>query len=50
MGGRMHVTLNGKPLKKVECFKYLGAHVPADGRCKRDVVHTMNEGYRAWRC
>ena len=21
----------------------------ADGRCERDVVHRMNEGYRAWR-
>ena len=20
----------------------------ADGRCKNDVVHRMNEGYRAW--
>ena len=20
----------------------------ADGGCERDVVHTMNEGYRAW--
>ena len=20
----------------------------ADGRCERYVVHTMNEGYRAW--
>ena len=20
----------------------------ADGRCERDVVHRMNEGYRAW--
>ena len=20
----------------------------ADGRCERDVIHRMNEGYRAW--
>ena len=22
--GRMHVILNGEPLEKVDCFKYLG--------------------------
>ena len=45
---RMHVILNGKPLEEVDCFKYLGAQVAADGGCERDVVHRMNEGYRAW--
>ena len=44
---RMHVILNGKPLEKVDCFKYLGSQVAADGGCERDVVHRMNEGYRA---
>ena len=29
-------------------FKYLGSQVAADGGCERDVVHRMNEGYRAW--
>ena len=29
-------------------FKFLGSQVAADGGCERDVVHTMNEGYRAW--
>ena len=29
-GDRMHVILNGEPLKKVDCFKYLGSHVAAD--------------------
>ena len=28
--------------------KYLGSQVAADGGCERDVVHRMNEGYRAW--
>ena len=28
-GGRMHVILNGEPLKEVDCFKYL--HVVASG-------------------
>ena len=31
-GGRMHVILNGEPLEKVDCFKYLGSQVAADGR------------------
>ena len=30
------------------CFKYLGLQVAADGGCERDVVHRINEGYRAW--
>ena len=47
-GDRMHVILNGEPLEEVDCFKYLGSQVAADGRCETDVVHRMNEGYRAW--
>ena len=49
-GVRMHVILNGEPLEEVEvdCFKYLGSQVAADGGCERNVVHRMNEGYRAW--
>ena len=45
--GRMHVILNGEPLKEVDCFKNLGSQVAANGECKRNVVHRMNEGYRA---
>ena len=41
------VILNGELLKEKDCFKYLGSQVAADGRCERDVVHRMNEGYRA---
>ena len=44
-GGRMHVILNGEPLKELDCFKYLGSQVAADGGCERDVVHRINEGY-----
>ena len=49
-GGRMHVILNVEPLENVDCFKYLGSpsQVAADGGCEKDVVHRMNEGYRAW--
>ncbi len=28
---RINVTLNGKLLVGVECFKYLGSHTAADG-------------------
>ena len=44
-GGRMHVILNGEPLEEVDCFKYLGSQVTADGGCERE-WYTMNEGYR----
>ena len=47
-GDRTHVILNGEPLEEVDCFKYLGSQVAADGGCERDMVHRMNEGYRAW--
>ena len=47
-GGRMHVIQNGEPLKKVDCFKYLGSQVAAERGCENYVVHRMNEGYRAW--
>ena len=45
---RMHVILNGEPLEEVDCFKYLGWQVADNGGCEKDVVHRMNEGYRAW--
>ena len=35
---RLHVILNGKPLEEVDCFKYLGSQVAANGGCERDVV------------
>ena len=47
-GGRIHVILNGEPLEEMDCFKYLGSQEAAGGVCERDVVHSMNEGYRAW--
>ena len=40
-GGRMHVTLNGKPLEKVDCFKYIGSQVASHGGWERDAVHRM---------
>ena len=47
-GDRMRAILNGEPLEEVDCFKYLGSQVAEDGGCERDVVHRMNEAYRAW--
>ena len=47
-GNRMHVILNSELLEEVDCCKYLGSQVTANGGCERDVVHRMNEGYRAW--
>ena len=44
----MHVILNDEPSEELNCFQYLGSQVAADGWCERDVVHRMNEGYRAW--
>ena len=32
----------------MDCFKYLGSQVAADGGCETDVAHRMNKGYRAW--
>ena len=31
----MHVILNGEPLEEVNCFKYLGSQVTADGMPRR---------------
>ena len=47
-GDRVHVIRNGELLEEVDCFKYLGSQVATDGGCEMDVVHTMNELYRAW--
>ena len=47
-GDRMHVILNGEPIEEVDCFKFLGLQVAADGACERDVVYRINERYRAW--
>ena len=32
-GDRLHVMLKGEPLEEVDCFKYLGSQVAADGGC-----------------
>ena len=32
----------------MDCSKYLGSQVAADGGCERDVIHRMNVGYDSW--
>ena len=32
----------------MDCFKYLGSQVAADGGCARDVAHRMNDRHSAW--
>ena len=46
--GRMYARLNGDPLKEVDCFKYLGSQVAADGGCESNIIHRMNGGFKAW--
>ena len=36
-GDRMHVTRNGEPLEEVDCLKYPGSQVAADGGCEKDM-------------
>ena len=45
-GSPMHAILNSEPIEE-DCFKYLGSQVAADRGYERDVVHRLNEGYRA---
>ena len=40
-GRQMHLRLNGEPLEEVDCFKYLGSQVAADGDCETDVVQSV---------
>ena len=46
--GRMDVRLNGKPPEEVDRFKKFRLPVEADGGCEMDVVHRINEQYKAW--
>ena len=39
-GDRMHVILNCEPLEEVDCLKYLGSQVAADGGCERGMYYT----------
>ena len=42
----MHVRLNREQLVTVDCLKYMGSQVEADGGCESYVVHRMNEVYK----
>ena len=55
---RRKLRVNVGKSKVMRCSRYgngdrmnvihLGSQVSADEGCERDVVHKMNEGYRAW--
>ena len=45
--GRMHVRLNSEQFEEVDCFQSLGSQMAADGGCERDVIHRMNDEYKA---
>ena len=45
---QVDVRQSGKPLEEVDCFKYLGSQVAADGEYEGDVVHRMNKEYKGW--
>ncbi len=40
---RINVVLNGKLVKEVECFKYLGLHVAVDGGIYVEVRFRLNK-------
>ena len=48
------MILNGEPLEEVDCLEEVPLATPcrsqvaADEGCEMDVVHRMNERYRAW--
>ena len=42
------MILTDELLEVVDCFKYLVSQVAADGEYERDVIHRLNEGYKAW--
>ena len=42
------MSLLEEPLEEVDYFKYLGSKVAAGWGCERNLVHRMNDGYRAW--
>ena len=46
--GLMHVTLNGKPLEEIDCFKYLGSQVSADGGLKGIWFSEFMRGIKCW--
>ena len=42
------MRLNRTSSEEVDCFKYLGSQVAANGGSEWDVVHRMNEGHEEW--
>ena len=46
--GRMYVRLISEPFVAVDCFKYIGSQMAADGYLDRDGEHKMNDEYNEW--
>ena len=42
--GNMDVRLNGENLEEVQCFRYLGVDVTADGLMETEILHRTGEG------
>ncbi len=41
--------MHGKFIEEVDCFRYLGLHVPVDGGIARDVKFRINEVRKVYR-
>ena len=44
----LHISLNGKRLEEVNCFRYLGVDVKSDGRSEVEVAHRMEKGMQVF--
>ena len=42
--GRMNLRLNDKPLKELDCLKYMWSQVAVDAGCEGDLVNIINQG------
>jgi len=43
----VNVSLNGRRIKAVECYRYLGADITNDGRMNEEMRHRIGEARKA---
>ena len=43
------LKMNGDQIKRVECFKYLGSTIEAEGGVEREVNNRIQSGWKSWR-
>ncbi|KAI5732115.1 hypothetical protein M8J77_021794 [Diaphorina citri] len=43
------ITINGRTLKEVQCFKYLGSNIQNNGRLESEINHRINAANQAFR-